>query len=924
MRLTHLQITQFPGISSPREYTFEGLITVLHGPNASGKTSSARAIFALFDSRIAAGEHVHVQATFVDDHHEYVVQRIQDTIRWHTDGKHTARPAAARDIDINSHFLTVKNLLSTAETERELEQHVLTELTGGVDLLKIERQLTNGSRSAGQREAATLRGATKRVQELITEREHLAEQELQLESQRERLAAKRAKLAEESALKLASNRAKVRANLKRHNALRATLPPVEEVLTPDRIDNLVQQMAAIDEKVQRMRAIEREREALEVKIGNVPKVRSAVKRLHTALDIEDRLEKLRTKESNLASTFIGLVETLKRRREAMGEYSTEPISEQLRAANLQHTLTLIERVDQHAAELTALRTRAKLAQNELREATTADTAELHTTKERLAQWLVTQPAGISAAPTVLAWVVVALCVGALWLAWPVTVAPLSMVAGLVGIGALATAVATTVAFRRDVAVRRARNEIAATLHREIHDEADAGEWFTEVHESLAKAQAAADRNHQLRTYLAVIEQDIAQATEAHQEAFAVLCTAIGYEPQSIPSVINRVVKVKHELEIDELFISAEAARAELDSVREQIAVLTAKQAELVQPFNFTVEVGKRMLEMRLEMERDLGQKRQELSRLGREQGNLFHSVKDDRFEVLDYLRDIGVALPERFSYFEIPDLLKKQQANWPAFAEWQEAYNDFTNELAYLEQSLADYPAVLALSEEEVSERLHNIPIITEQADGLHATISRTEVALETAKRQRAIERAREEEQRAQQELIAHQQGTLADTAVKFVVADVIRTSYEEQEPRTLARAAEWFSAFTNGAFELRYRPVQHDEAASALLAWDTHLGVGRTLAELSSGTLSQLLLAARIGFALEREAAGELVMPFVLDEALGTADNERFHAVARSLHLFSNETGRQLLYLSARDEDVQAWQHVNDEVHIITLPQEG
>ena len=926
MQLTRLTITEFPGIPTPREYTFPELITVLHGPNASGKSSSARAIFALFDPRIAAGEPVSITATFISEGHEYVVKRRQDSLTWHKDGKRIRRPATARDLDINSHFLTVKNLLHVGETEDELEQQVLIELTGGVDLPAIAKALTL-SRSAGQTEATALRNATAHVNELLTQREQLAQQEAQLEQQQQRLRELRAAQAEAPLLERARERAQLRSKLGQHQAMRSTLAPVHEAFTPDRADNLARQAAAIDNLAKRRDELDKQYEALTFEVNEFPRVKEATQRLQAALDIEDELSTLRNSEAHDAAKAESLGAAVDRHRAMAEQYTVTYNPELLRAHNIEHTFTLIEQADQRAAELTVLRERLKQVQHEAEDAPDNNAAKLHTRRDRLAQWLHTQPAGISFVPTLLACLVVLLLAGAAWFAWPISYEDnpaLSIIAGLVGVGAIATAVTSWAVLRRDGRVRTARSEIAATLGNDIQSEAHAGQLFAEVHENLALQHAKTERHQQLTALQHALEQDIERVTAAHNEALAALSEAVGYEAGSATGVARRAVHLRQQLNLYESLEAYEETKTKVEALRKKIRARQEQQAELLEPFAFTAVVSKRQLEERLSTEQVLAQKRGERGRIGQELARLSKQVIDERMALLAELPNMGVAVPEGFRYFDIPELLATQRANWPDFAQWRDEADDLARQLAYTEQHLADYPEVLAIPEDEVEERLRNIPEITEAAEALHREIARTEAALDTAKRDRAIERARQVEQLARQELADHQSVVLADTAAQFVISDVIRTSYEEQEPRTLTRAAEWFRTFTQGAFELRYRPVQSGEESSALVAWDVQLSEERSLSELSSGTLSQLLLAARIGFALEREATGAPVLPFVLDEALGTADNERFTAVARSLHLFSSETGRQLLYLSARAEDMHAWQHVNPEVHIITLPQEG
>src|SRR5690606_36536095 len=93
-------------------------------------------------------------------------------------------------------------------------------------------------------------------------------------------------------------------------------------------------------------------------------------------------------------------------------------------------------------------------------------------------------------------------------------------------------------------------------------------------------------------------------------------------------------------------------------------------------------------------------------------------------------------------------------------------------------------------------------------------------------------------------------------------------------------------------------RPGARDAATAPLLA----------PTQLSTGTRAQLLLALRVAHAAHAEG-GHARLPFFLDEALTTADPERFAQVAASLLELARDDRRQVFYLRACREDALAWQ---------------
>lgn len=128
----------------------------------------------------------------------------------------------------------------------------------------------------------------------------------------------------------------------------------------------------------------------------------------------------------------------------------------------------------------------------------------------------------------------------------------------------------------------------------------------------------------------------------------------------------------------------------------------------------------------------------------------------------------------------------------------------------------------------------------------------------------------------------------------------------EQNDRETIAvgvfhRAEELFSEISNG----RYRLIFNREGPS-FSAEDRDTGRMLSLNELSDGTRLQLLLTLRTAFIEEGEKEARL--PLFLDETLANSDPERSEAVVKAvLHLCRR--GRQVFYLTARPEEAAVWQ---------------
>ena len=224
-----------------------------------------------------------------------------------------------------------------------------------------------------------------------------------------------------------------------------------------------------------------------------------------------------------------------------------------------------------------------------------------------------------------------------------------------------------------------------------------------------------------------------------------------------------------------------------------------------------------------------------------------------------------------------------------------------------LHGELADRPDLLGVSEQDgeaklkgrrgfLRERAERVPALSKAIAGIRARV-------ELASQGRDLEEARARRQRAGDALHRRfDEAMLAETG-SFLLDQVESEHVRTSRPAVLRRAEDWFARFTRHEFELAMGAA----GDGTFRARETATGEWRALSELSSGTRMQLLLAVRIAFAVEAEK-GRTPLPLFLDEALTTADPDRFRAVADSLRRLSEEGGRQIFYLTAQPEEGRYW----------------
>ena len=224
-----------------------------------------------------------------------------------------------------------------------------------------------------------------------------------------------------------------------------------------------------------------------------------------------------------------------------------------------------------------------------------------------------------------------------------------------------------------------------------------------------------------------------------------------------------------------------------------------------------------------------------------------------------------------------------------------------------LHRELAERPDLLCMAEEggepALQGRRGSLRERAARARGLSEEIAGIRARVELASKGRELEEVRARRRQAGDALHRRFDEAMLAEAGAFLLDQVESEHVRASRPAVLRRAEDWFARFTRRQFELAMGAA----GDGTFRARETATGEWRALSELSTGTRMQLLLAVRVAFALEAEK-GRTPLPLFLDEALTTADPERFRAVADSLRRLSEEDGRQIFYLTAQPEEGRYW----------------
>lgn len=248
--------------------------------------------------------------------------------------------------------------------------------------------------------------------------------------------------------------------------------------------------------------------------------------------------------------------------------------------------------------------------------------------------------------------------------------------------------------------------------------------------------------------------------------------------------------------------------------------------------------------------------------------------------------------------------------------QWVEAQNEesrLSQQIDFLElafKSTAGIPDPRdgkKLTDEELDTRLNELQQEAEARQSIASDITRIETLVGEARNSQDVAEARIQTEAAQALLQETRQHERDNALGRLLLTDVQQTYHHTSRPKVLARASDNFKNFTQGLYELRIEPGDHQ--AGCFVAYDGEKKENRGLAELSDGTRAQLLLAVRLAFISENEKSAK--PPIFLDESLTSSDPQRFTAIASQLAQWAQQENRQVYYLSSNPNDAKAWESV-------------
>lgn len=896
IRFHALNIRRLPGISDGfRLDEMASGVNVVFGPNASGKSSTARAIETLLWPTPYPTPSTWLEAHFEVGEQRWQVELDAGHLRFDRNGEPASSPNGLPREARSRYKFPLHELLSV--DDRELARAIALESAGGYDLTaaaKILSPRTTASRP--RREIEEVKAARRRLREARAVQDLLQTDTATLKADEARIAAKGSVEARLEVAKLVLQRAERRRDFDEATERLTGFPAVLPRLAGDEVMRLQGLKSKLDE------ALQKERSSAEG-------VRQALASL-TRLKASPALL-----QGDCLQSLIGDVTELERiELEIRAEdRAVEQAREQIRVesgrltplveADLEQAILAdVNEVAAAGAQLQEARAQRLGLEAELRTLPefmeVSDPARLEKAAFLLQQWLrAPEPVGGDRLVRMVAiGLSAALLVGGALLA---VLHPLAIALSAAG------ALLLTIVLKRPGHGPDPRRLYEGEFAELGSPEAPAT-WRPDnvracldlIYDRIVAIRAAAEafaRRQRLEADLALAVDSEGKIREMMTEAAAQLGLS-NVEHHSVPWILERISRwldARAELtRANAKRVTAFGHRsAALDLANERLASI----AEEPVPDAITLAARVRKLDERVRAhtiaEAGLRQSEGLLATAGARAAEV-------RGEITALFDRLGITAED-----------EPRLADWCAmrgdYLAARQQVDTLASEAARLEARLRAAPAfdetLLCAdpyqAEQQVKALINEIGLL----DELQKRVIALRTNVERAMRGHEIEDAIAEVERTEGALRAVRDRDGRSALAAALVSYVERVSRNQQRPEVFHRASALFTSITRGRYELRLE----EGDLPAFRAFDTQRERLQPLDELSSATRVQLLIAVRVAFVEVQE--GGVRLPLLLDETLGNSDDDRASAIMEAIAALAAE-GRQIFYFTAQVDEVRKW----------------
>ena len=240
----------------------------------------------------------------------------------------------------------------------------------------------------------------------------------------------------------------------------------------------------------------------------------------------------------------------------------------------------------------------------------------------------------------------------------------------------------------------------------------------------------------------------------------------------------------------------------------------------------------------------------------------------------------------------------------------EEQHNEQLNRLKVKKEGMEKHPLfddhrdeVETLTPERVEDMIGQYHQQASRLEETRDEIARINERIESTSKGDDLEQALTRKDQALDKLGELYRQNLSSLTGHILVEELKQESQQENQTPVFKRANQLFQRITRGRYELRLE--ENDD--TVFKAFDTVKNRGQYLEELSTGTRIQLLLAVRLAFIETQEST--LKLPVLADELLANSDDDRARAIIDALVEISRD-GRQVFYFTAQGDEVAKWRH--------------
>jgi hypothetical protein len=926
----------FPG-GGPRLSDLSPGINLVHGPNASGKTTAAVAIQSLLWPPAAPGT-AGLEGRFELDGAGWRVDVESRRPSWQRDGQESSPPPLPPADDRDRYFLSLHGLLSA--DDRDLAERIRVESAGGYDVRAAAEALRFG---AGGRPRTLVDGlaAAREILGHAREREaELRDEAARLERMREdqRALARTARRLEPLRRALALARARDRA-AEAERAVGA-FPAAMARLRGDeleRLDEWARAREAAERAIDKAEA-DAARAAAELEAVGLGEDGVAASLL---VEVESRLEALRRLDDEMARARDARADARGRRQRAGGSLGMDADPESMSDPSAADA----DRLDRFVRRAEALRARRAGLEERIRMLTAgaggaaptsdseaggsdgASTGEAGSEAEAAARavrvlrgWLRAGVDGRAAERRVRVLLLVAAAVlGATGLAgivagtmWPAS--PSVIAAGVL----LAVASGILLILRPGPEpdgrppLERQATRLGYAPPRWTADAVES--LLDELEERIAAERIRAERRVEAERLEGELRELATEESALEAERVA-LATALGLAPATGDLTLHALATRLRDWE--EARGEEAAADELLREVDRRRGTAIAAAAAALAPYGYApadaAAVASALKDLRDRRERHHAA------------ATALTAAGLDRSRAIGDQDDVGARRRELFAGLGLePDAdltLRAWSGQLHAFREASSDLQLAERERAAASEALAEIaetPAPDLRSADGRAAAVAELERAVEDAEAaaaaereLAAIIAGIEARLEDARQKHDVEEALARVTAAKAEL-ADRRGQDVEAEVGAALVDWLgERERDRNRPAVFHRARELFELITRG----RYRLDMEDGDRIAFRAYDQTTHRGHSLDELSSGTRLQLLLAVRIAFVESQEVGAAL--PLLLDELLANSDDERAAAIIDAALALARD-GRQIFYFTAQADELVKWMSRLETQHAV------